>query len=315
MSLVLWVAALTLVVGWFVAAVTAVRSVSRIWLRHWAQEHGGSGAVRIIALYLTRPDQLLLAGGLGITATAVLIGAALGGREGGTLGLALRLALAAALVLLIGQVVARAVARRWARQLVPVLLPTLQVAALLGTPFFWLGRGVGALVRRRTGRAPRAPARVDSVFRDAAREGVSAEQDAAIVSGVERLGRRVVGDVMTPRAQVFAVDASMPPREMALAIARAAYSRVPVYRGTFDDVVGMVHVFGVYKARPGDPLPIRPVARATAGQACSELLFAMLRDQRHLAIVSDGDGHNVGIVTLEDLLETVVGDIRDEHDE
>jgi CBS domain containing-hemolysin-like protein len=153
------------------------------------------------------------------------------------------------------------------------------------------------------------------VFRDAAREGVSAEQDAAIVSGVVRLGRRVVGDVMTPRGQVFAVDASMPPREMALAIARAAYSRVPVYRGTFDDVVGMVHVFGVYKARPGDPLPIRPVARATGTQACSELLFAMLRDQRHLAVVSDGEGHNVGIVTLEDLLETVVGDIRDEHDE
>lgn len=313
MSLALLLIVLTLAIGWFVAAATAVRSVSRIWLRHWAQEHGGTGAVRIITMYLTRPDQLLLAGGLGVSATAVVLGAALGGRGGDTLALALRLALAAALVLVVGQIMARAIARRWARQLVPVLLPTLQVAALLDTPFFWLGRAVGAVVRGGGRTSPVGP--VESVFRDGAREGVSAVQDAAIVSGVVRLGRRVVGDVMTPKADVFAVDAAMPPREMALAIARAAYSRVPVYRGSFNDVIGMVHVFGVYKTKSGDPLPIRPVARATATQACSDLLFVMLRDQLHLAVVADGSGHNVGIVTLEDLLETVVGDIRDEHDE
>ena len=77
----------------------------------------------------------------------------------------------------------------------------------------------------------------------------------------------------------------------------------------------MMHAFDVLKVR-GEKLPtLRPVARALASAPCSELLFAMLRRRTHLAIVHDAEQHTVGIVTLEDLLEELVGDIRDEHDE
>jgi putative hemolysin len=301
---------LTLAVAWFVAAATAIRSVSRIWLRHWAQ--GRAEAVRAVALYLSRPEQLLLTAGLAVTAVAGAAGATLGGRGGDSWALAARLVLAVTCVLIGGQLLPRAIARRWARPLVPVLLPSVQIAALIATPLFWLGRGIAATVRR-TPAPSEEP--VDAVFRDGAREGVSADQDAQIVSGVVRLADRIVRDVMTPRAEVFAVDAAVPPRAMAQAIAGAAYSRVPVYRGTFDNVIGMVHAFDVLKVGPDAALPIRPVAKALDHQPCAELMAIMLRDRRHLGIVADAAGHNVGIVTLEDLLETVVGDIRDEHDE
>jgi magnesium and cobalt exporter, CNNM family len=309
MSLAALLFALTLAVAWFVAAATAIRSVSRIWLRHWAQ--GRARAVRAVALYLSRPEQLLLTAGLAVTAVAGTVGATLGGRGGDTWSLAVRLLLGATCVLVGGQLLPRAIARRWARPLVPVLLPSVQVAALVATPLFWLGRALAAAVRR----APPPEEPVNAVFRDGAREGVSADQDAQIVSGVVRLADRIVRDVMTPRAEVFAVDAATPPRAMAEAIAGAAYSRVPVYRGTFDNVIGMVHAFDVLKVGPDTPLPVRLVAKAVDYQPCAELMATMLRDQRHLGIVADAAGHNVGIVTLEDLLETVVGDIRDEHDE
>jgi putative hemolysin len=310
MSLAALLIALALGVAWFVAAATAIRSVSRIWLRHWAQRR--PRAVRAVALYLSRPDQLLLTAGLAVTAIAGAAGATLGGRGGDNWALAMRLVSAALCVLIVGQLAPRAIARRWARPLVPVLLPSVQIAALVATPLFWLGRGLAALIRRPATMAERP---VDAVFRDGAREGVSADQDAQIVSGVVRLADRVVRDVMTPRAEVFAVDVATPPRAMAEAIAGAAYSRVPVYRGSFDDVVGMVHAFDVLKVGPESALPIRLVAKALDYQPCADLMAAMLREQRHLGVVADAAGRNVGIVTLEDLLETVVGDIRDEHDE
>lgn len=310
MSFVAVLLGLTLAVGWFVAAATATRSVSRIWLRHWAQ--GRARAVRAVALYLSRPELLLLTSGLAITLVAVLAGVTLGGQSGGTWSLTFRLLVAATCVLFGGQLLPRAVAHRWARTLVPVLLPSVQVVALIATPFFWLARGFGMSVR-----SPSEPAEepVDAVFRDGAREGVSVHQDAEIVSGVVQLAGRVVRDVMTPRAEVFAVDVATPPRVMAEAIAGAAYSRVPVYQGSFDHVVGMVHAFDVLKVGPDRPLPIRAVATAPDSQPAADLMAAMLRDQRHLCVVADAAGRNAGIVTLEDLLETVVGDIRDEHDE
>jgi putative hemolysin len=292
--------------AWLVTAATAIRSVSRIWLRHWAQQDGRP--VRAVSLYLTRPDQLLLAAGLGLTATMVLAGAVLGGETNSLAGLIVALAIAGAFVLVAGQLVPRAIGRRWAKALVPVVVPSLQVVAVVAAPLLWLARAARAGVERPTDV-------VGDVFRDAHREGLGRVEDAAIVSSVVRFGGRVVRDVMTPRSEVFAIDAAMPTALAAEAIARAAYSRVPVYRGSFDDVIGMVHAFDVLKAKPGDALPVRPIARAGVAAPLKDVMFAMLRDRVHMAVVADAAGHNLGLVTLEDLLETLVGNIEDEHDE
>ena len=124
---------------------------------------------------------------------------------------------------------------------------------------------------------------------------------------------------MTPRDRVFAVDEALSPGEKARRIATAGYSRVPVCRGTLDQIIGMVHAFDVLRS-PADEfdnaeLPLRPVTVTSLDVPCYDLLFRMLRERQHLAIVRDGAGITLGIVTLEDLLEELVGDIRDEHDE
>jgi CBS domain containing-hemolysin-like protein len=120
---------------------------------------------------------------------------------------------------------------------------------------------------------------------------------------------------MTPRTAIFAVEEATHPREMARLIAQAGYSRVPVYRGAIDEIIGMVHVFDVLKTRGEEAPELRPVMHAPSTKRCNELLFEMLRERQHLGIVLDEYGGTAGLVTLEDLLEELVGDIRDEHDE
>jgi len=77
----------------------------------------------------------------------------------------------------------------------------------------------------------------------------------------------------------------------------------------------MLHAFDLFKLQPGDPLPVRPVAVTPASRSCGDLLLDMQRERRHLAVVLDEFGGTLGIATLEDLLEELVGEIFDEHDE
>jgi len=120
---------------------------------------------------------------------------------------------------------------------------------------------------------------------------------------------------MTPRSDIFALPDGVDPKTLAAQIAQSRYSRVPIYHGTLDQIIGMVHAFDVIKAHGDVPARLRPVASSAPGAPCNELLFRMLRERLHLAIVRDESGHALGLVTLEDLLEELVGDIRDEHDE
>jgi CBS domain containing-hemolysin-like protein len=124
-----------------------------------------------------------------------------------------------------------------------------------------------------------------------------------------------VREVMTPRTDVVAVSEADALEDIAAVFAQSGYSRLPIYRGTLDDIIGMLHAFDLFKLRPGDRLPVRPVANAPAGRTCGDLLLDMQRERRHLAVVLDEFGGTLGIVTLEDLLEELVGEIYDEFDE
>jgi CBS domain containing-hemolysin-like protein len=136
-----------------------------------------------------------------------------------------------------------------------------------------------------------------------------------MVGGVMAFSVRPVREVMTPRTDIVAVDEHAALEDIRLVFAQSGYSRIPVYRGTLDEIVGMLHAFDLFKLRPGDPLPVRPVAVTPASRTCGDLLLDMQRERRHLAVVLDEFGGTLGIATLEDLLEELVGEIFDEHDE
>jgi len=307
------VAVAVLVVAWLTASAAAVRSVSRIWLRHWA-ERGGRGSA-VVASYLERPTRLLLAASTAVMLTASLAGVALGATATGRpLATAARVAVAALALLLLGQLVPRAVGRRWGVALVPVLVPVLRlVDVVLGPPADavrrFAARGAAHAVPEDEQRDA-----LEDLLREGELEGVSAGEEAAIISGVVQFGEKRVADVMTPRADIFALDAALPMERIVREVAQSGYSRVPMYEGTIDDPVGMVRVFDIIMAA-GAPMPWRPIAEARPEAYCNELLARMLRAQLHMVLVRDADGRTLGLVTLEDLLEELVGDIRDEHDE
>ena len=293
----------------------AMRSVSRIWLRHWVEQNlRGS---RAALAYLERPQRLIIAASATVALLLVLCGELLASDHARNPGrLAIAISIFSAIVVVVGQLLPRALARRFAPRVAAMLSPVLEAAAVVAAPIVYAGRIAsrpferGTSARRTTERDP-----IQDLLREGELEGVGEREEMEIITGVMQFGDKLVRDVMIPRDEIFAIPAAASPREVAEEFATSAFSRAPVYGSSLDDVTGFMHAFDVLKMRDDRAPDIRPVAQAVDTMPCSELLFRMLRGSRHLAIVRNAELRTVGLVTLEDLLEELVGDIRDEHDE
>lgn len=302
------------IVALLTAGSMAVRSVSRIWLRHWAERQLRGSAAAVA--YLERPHRLLTGASVGTALTLLLAGMSIGLAANG-LSVVWAALVFAGIIVLAAQLIPRAIARRWPSAVAPVVLPVLRVVDVLTLPIVNAGEAVAHMFVREDRPAPDAEDRdaIQDLLREGELEGIGEREEIAIISGVVEFSEKVVRDVMTPRSEVFALPDGVDPHTLASQISQSRYSRVPIYHGTLDDIVGMVHVFDVIKARGETPEALRPVAFSAPGAPCNELLFRMLRERLYLAVVRDDTGKTLGLVTLEDLLEELVGDIRDEHDE
>jgi putative hemolysin len=302
-----------------VAALTAggmaMRSVSRIWLRHWVEQQlRGS---RAALAYLERPQRLIIASSATVALILVLSGEMLASRHPrDPRGLAIAVAIFAAFTVVLGQLLPRAIARRFAPAVAAALSPLLEAAAIIAAPVVAAGRVASRPFERSS--AEQAISERDAIqdlLREGELEGVGERQEMEIITGVMEFGEKAVRDVMIPRDEIFAISLAVTAREIAEEFATSAFSRVPVFDANLDQVLGMMHAFDVLKTRGERTPPLRPVAFALDTTPCSDLLFRMLRGRKHLAIIRDADQHTVGLVTMEDLLEELVGDIRDEHDD
>ncbi len=305
-----------------VASVNAVlggfANVSRIWLRH-RSDMDGRGSI-VARQYLEGPQRVNVAAGAAVAAAAFTTGALVADIGVDTelqpgWWVAVRVLAWAVVFVLFGQLVPRAIGRRWPTVVVPPLSPLIAALLDLGRPVRWLVVPLVAPIRKRRLKGAPEPDELAAVLREGELEGVGRKDELALISGVVQFADRIAGDVMTPRAEIFALDQATPAPTAAARIAQAAYSRVPVYRGSLDDIAGMILAFDVLKG-DGDALPpLRPVAEAITTDRCKTLLSRMLSARRHFAIVREPGGTVAGVVTLEDLIEELVGEIRDEHDE
>lgn len=129
-----------------------------------------------------------------------------------------------------------------------------------------------------------------------------------------------VGDCMVPRAQIVAIDVDSDIKELVDLMAEHAHSRIPAYRETLDEAVGMVHMKDVLAClAAGKPCRIRdllrPLVFAAPSMPATKLLLQMMQSRKHMAMVIDEFGGIDGLVTIEDLVEEIVGEIEDEHDD
>ncbi|HEX5437481.1 MAG TPA: CBS domain-containing protein [Gemmatimonadaceae bacterium] len=312
MDMIVLLALVVAMVAWLTAAGTAARNVSPLWLRHWS-ERRASGGIGAMAFRPERMEMIASSGAAMLVALCGVLLSVASARRGWSLPISASAMLLALLV--VGLMLPKVIAHRWATRLAPVLLPTLRwpgvVVSVLGRVWrrAWGGRRLPE-----SGRSAEATASdIDALLREGARAGLGQRDALRLISGVARFGGKVVSDVMTPREAVVAIDAAVNPRLAARALVQSGYSRVPVYRGSRTAVIGMVHAMDVFRTGAASIPAVRPVSHVEARTPCSDALMMMLRDRCHLAVVRDDGGSMSGIITLEDVLRALMGEVPARH--
>lgn len=325
----IWAAAAgaVLATAFFALAELAIVSAERLRLRQWVRGRTG-GAHWSGGEPLDGPFRLLapiLAGQvLTVTAAATLVARGLSGDDPADAAAALRVAAWTALVLVpplyvLGETLPRAVARARAHQMLPFVAAVLTVAGWLFRPLTAASHAISAAVLRRTardvaqGRGGATRRRLEALLAESERVGVVEPAEREIIAGVFEFGRTPVGAVMTPVERMVGAPAGARVGEITALIQRTGYSRIPIWSAGAERVVGMVHVFDLFRSEPDrQPVP-RAVVRVPPDAPCDQVLLEMKRRRRHLAVI-EAAGSVAGMVTMEDLVEELVGEIRDEHD-
>ncbi|MGO9780083.1 MAG: CNNM domain-containing protein [Streptosporangiaceae bacterium] len=224
--------------------------------------------------------------------------------------------------LILGELAPKRIALQRQERVALAAAPILDRIAILARPLVWLLSQSTNLVVTILGGNPRANRTVmtEEELRDLVASNQALSQDEReIVADVFDAGKRQLREVLLPRTEVEFVSADTPLSEAAQLAASIPYSRLPVYRDSYDNVIGFVHIRDLLDpARSGRPLSVGQVARHVKFLPISKTVLTSLsemrRERAHLAIVIDEYGGTAGIVTLEDLVEELIGDIRDEYD-
>lgn len=165
-----------------------------------------------------------------------------------------------------------------------------------------------------------SPEELELIISESAEGGLLYEEEEEMILNIFDFSERQVGQVMTPRRKVQPIDVSLPEDELLSFVAQSSHSRFPVYEDDLDHVVGILHLKDLLyqRLRTDDPLDVRAILRPAPVvpeyQPVEKLLAAFKRERIHMAIVVDEFGGMAGVVTLEDLIEEVVGEVRDEFD-
>ena len=225
----------------------------------------------------------------------------------------------------VGTTVARRRAGRWALRMLTWLYPVELLMMPFAAPLAWLGRTVGAAVPAAPSDDPERVAELglERMIEEGEEEGSISVDHAELLRSVLEFKNTVAHEVMVPRTQMVAIEVDTPLSDVLDLIIEEGHSRYPVYREKVDHVQGVLYakdLFAVLRTGEGQEMHLRDVIRrpvfyAAETQKIGTLLKEMQARRVHLAVVVDEFGGTSGIVTLEDILEEIVGEIRDEYDE
>ena len=322
----LWVA-LVILVGFsafFSASETAFSSLNQIRLKSRAED-GDSSAARVLAM-AEQYDKLLstiLIGNNIVNIAAASIGTILftqmlGAERGATMSTIVL----TIIVLIFGEVTPKSLAKEMPEKVATAVSPFLVLLMALMTPLTWLftqwKKLLGHFVH--SGEADTiTEGELMTMVSEAENDGELTDRESELIRSAIEFDDVEVEEILTPRVDVVAVEDDIPLEELAQTFAESGYSRLPVYHGTIDNIIGVVHEKDFYiarlkKATKIDDLVV-PTLYTTGSTQISQLLRTLREQHHHLAVVVDEYGGTEGIITLEDILEELVGEIWDEHDE
>ena len=322
----LWVA-LVILVGFsafFSASETAFSSLNQIRLKSRAED-GDSSAARVLNM-AEQYDKLLstiLIGNNIVNIPAASIGTILFTRMlGAERGATVSTIVLTIIVLIFGEVTPKSLAKEMPEKVATAVSPFLVLLMALMTPLTWLftqwKKLLGHFVH--SGEADTiTEGELMTMVSEAENDGELTDRESELIRSAIEFDDVEVEEILTPRVDVVAVEDDIPLEELAQTFAESGYSRLPVYHGTIDNIIGVVHEKDFYiarlkKATKIDDLVV-PTLYTTGSTQISQLLRTLREQHHHLAVVVDEYGGTEGIITLEDILEELVGEIWDEHDE
>ena len=322
----LW-AALVILVGFsafFSASETAFSSLNQIRMKSRAED-GDSSAARVLAM-AEQYDKLLstiLIGNNIVNIAAASIGTILFTRMlGAERGATVSTIVLTIIVLIFGEVTPKSLAKEMPEKVATAVSPFLVLLMALMTPLTWLftqwKKLLGHFVH--SGEADTiTEGELMTMVSEAENDGELTDRESELIRSAIEFDDVEVEEILTPRVDVVAVEDDIPLEELAQTFAESGYSRLPVYHGTIDNIIGVVHEKDFYiarlkKATKIDDLVV-PTLYTTGSTQISQLLRTLREQHHHLAVVVDEYGGTEGIITLEDILEELVGEIWDEHDE
>ena len=330
----LGVALLILLNGFFVAAEYSLVTVRRTRLQELADE--GSRPARAVMKITSDPPHFIAAMQLGVTLTSLAIGAigeqVLSDLFGVYLGTFFAVVLAFLIItfmhVVVGELVPKGLALSYSERIALGVSVPVRAFFFVFAPLIWVlqrssdaaQRAIGVDPAKTEGEA-HSEAELRMLLEMSTEHGEIEQGEREMLYKVFDFADKEASDVMVPRPEVVGIAVEMAPEEALRAVLESPYTRYPVYRESLDEIVGILHVRDLVSALHDSGIAevelaalVRPAYVVPETKDLAALLAEFRRTNQHMSVVVDEYGSTVGVVTLEDLLEEIVGEIEDEFD-
>ncbi len=322
-TLIISLSVLLLMSAYFSATETAFSSINRIRIKNLA-ENGDKRAVLTLNLYENYDTLLssILIGNNLVNILSASLATVLFVNYFGDIGVTISTIVMTILVLTFGEITPKSLAKEYPEHFAMISAPFIRIIMLLFTPInFIFSQWKKLLLKiiKRDEQQGITEGEFLTIVDEAEHDGGIDEHDGELIRSVIEFNDLEALDILTPRVDVVAVSIEESKRSANKSFIDSEYSRLPVFRDTIDNIVGFIHYKDFIKfVLRGDKTIediLKPCICVMPSMKISKLLKLLQKEQSHIAVVTDEFGGTVGIVTMEDIIEELVGEIWDEHDE
>ena len=309
--------------AYFSATETAFSSLNKIRLRNMADDGNRKAEATLrLAEDFDRLLSTLLVGNNIVNITAATLGTLFFTKLSPEYGATISTVVLTLVILTFGEISPKTIAKEHAESWAMVSTPFLRVLSTVLRPltilFSLLQKGIGKLFHASGDRGITEDELITMVSTAEDEGGLDQNESRLIRSAIE-FGDMEVEEILTPRVDIVSISDQASAKELDELISSNRFSRIPVWRGSIDTIIGMIHEKDFHEAELEDNDSwthlISPVIYVTPTSPVADLLYEMQRRKMHMSVVVDEYGGTEGLVTLEDILEELVGEIWDEHDE
>lgn len=309
--------------AFFSGTETAFSSVSKVRLKSYANagDKRAKRALRVAERFDTALSALLIGNNI-VNISAASLGTVVFTSLMGNSGVGISTAVLTIVVLIFGEVVPKSLAKHHPENVAMMSAGILLLLMKLFFPVIWLLQQIVNLFSRKLAKDSQPTVTEEELkvmIEEIEDEGVLNEHESELVQSAIDFDDITVDEILTPRVDVAAVDITDTPEEIRALIDSTGFSRLPVYEKSIDNIIGIINEKDFMRSYLQNPqVDIRPLIQKITfvppKKRIFELMKELQRDRLHMAVVTDSFGGTIGIITLEDIIEELVGDIWDESD-